>query len=96
MVLVAKSGEDELMHRTITVWKQDGAVVFEADTKPDYMSEGGIHATVYPRVNAVGDLVVQSDWLRNGSRRPKLELATAKFDATTPAFKAASKKSGFN
>ena len=27
------------------------------------MSEGGSHKTVYPRVNAAGDLVVQSDWL---------------------------------
>jgi hypothetical protein len=50
---------------------QGGAVVFEAATKPDYMSEGGIHETVYLRVNAVGDLVVQSDWLTEGRYQNK-------------------------
>jgi hypothetical protein len=71
MLIVAKRGEDELIRRTMSVRKQDGAVVFEADTKPDYMSEGGIHETVYLRVNAVGDLVVQSDWLTEGRYQNK-------------------------
>jgi hypothetical protein len=71
MALVAKRGEDELIRRTITVREQDGAVVFEADTKPDYMSEGGIHATVYLRVNSAGDLVVEGDWLTEGKYQNK-------------------------
>jgi hypothetical protein len=71
MLIVAKRGEDELIRRTMSVREQDGAVVFEADTKPDYMSEGGIHETVYLRLNAVGDLVVQSDWLTEGKYQNK-------------------------
>jgi hypothetical protein len=71
MLIVAKRGEDELIRRTMSVREQDGAVVFEADTKPDYMSEGGIHETVYLRANAVGDLVVQGDWLTEGKYQNK-------------------------
>lgn len=71
VLIVAKRGEDELIRRTMSVREQDGAVVFEANTKPDNMSEGGIHETVYLRVNAVGDLVVQSDWLTEGKYQNK-------------------------
>jgi hypothetical protein len=71
MLIVARRGGDELIRRTMSIREQDGAVVFEADTKPDYMSEGAIHETVYLRVNAVGDLVVQSDWLTEGKYQNK-------------------------
>ncbi len=71
MLIVAKRNEDELIRRTVSIREQDGAIVFEADTKPGYMSEGGIHETVYLRVNAVGDLVVQSDWLTEGKYQNK-------------------------
>lgn len=42
------------------------AVIFENDSKPYDMTEGGMHATDYLRVNTAGDLVVQSDWLIEG------------------------------
>lgn len=71
VLIVAKRGEDELIRRTLGIREQDGAVVFEADTKPDYMSEGGIHETVFLRMNATGDLVVQSDWLTEGKYQNK-------------------------
>ncbi len=84
-VLVAKRGEEELLRRTITAREQDGAVVFEADTKPDNMSEGGIHVTVFLRVNAVGDLVVEGDWLTEGKYQnntmPVRESSTVWFRA---------------
>ena len=74
ILIVAKSGEDELVRRTMSAREQDGAVVFEADTKADYLSEGSIHETVYLRLNAVGDLVVQSDWLTEGYRNKTMPV----------------------
>jgi len=71
MLIVAKRQEDELIRRVISVREQNGAVVFEAAGKPDYMSEGGIHETVYLRANATGDLVIQSDWLTEGKYQSK-------------------------
>lgn len=71
ILIVAKRGDDELVRRTAGIREQDGAVVFEGDTKPDYMSSGGIHETVFLRLNVVGDLVVQGDWLQEGQFQNK-------------------------
>lgn len=71
ILITAKRGTDELARRTASIREQDGAVVFEGDTKPDYMSSGGIHETVFLRLNVVGDLVVQSDWLQEGQFQNK-------------------------
>jgi hypothetical protein len=71
ILIVAKRGEEELVRRTVSVREQDGAIVFEGDGKPDYMSSGSIHEMVYLRVNAAGDLVVQSDWLTQGTLQNK-------------------------
>jgi hypothetical protein len=67
ILIVAKRGDDELVRRTVSIREQDGAVVFEGDTKPGYMSSGGTHETVFLRLNAAGELVVQSDWLTEGT-----------------------------
>jgi hypothetical protein len=74
ILIVAKSGQDELIRRTMSAREQDGAIVFEADTTADYLSEGSIHETVYLRLNAVGDLVVQSDWLTKGYRNKTMPV----------------------
>ena len=39
--------------------------------QPCKRSEGGIHETVYLRLNAVGDLVVQSDSVTEGKHQNK-------------------------
>jgi hypothetical protein len=74
VLIVAKSGEDELIRRTMSAREQDGAVIFEADTTADNLREGRIHETVYLRLNAVGDLVVQSDWLTEGYRNKTMPI----------------------
>jgi ABC-type uncharacterized transport system ATPase subunit len=67
ILLVAKNGGEELARRTVGVRKQDGAIVFDEDAKPDAMTSGGIHEVVYLRVNTKGDLVVHSDWHTEGT-----------------------------
>ena len=74
ILIVAKRGEDELIRQTMSAREQDGAIVFEADTTADYLSEGSIHETVYLRLNAIGDLVVQSDWLTKGYRNKTMPV----------------------
>jgi hypothetical protein len=80
LILVAERGDDELLRRSIAVREEGGAIVFEEDSKPDYMSDGGIHATTFLRVNTAGDLVVQSDLLTErksqGKSMPVRELST--------------------
>ena len=71
ILFVAKRDEEELVRRTANVREQDGAIMFEGESKPDYMSSGGIHETVYLRVNTAGDLVVQSNWLTQGTYQNK-------------------------
>jgi hypothetical protein len=66
ILVIAKKGDEELLRRTILVREENGSVVFEETSKPDYLSEGFVRVTSYLRLNTAGDLVIQRDLVSEG------------------------------